>query len=104
VSATGRELPVAQANLSVSSRGKIRGVHLSVATPGLGHAFRALSKSATDVYLRATVYDPPTEKAVTPLDPARSIDWSDVEAAILSDKDRDAPTLAEAEARADLPR
>jgi dTDP-4-dehydrorhamnose 3,5-epimerase len=151
VSATGREFPVAQANLSVSRRGTIRGVHFSVATPGqgkyvtcaagavrdvvvdvrlgsptfgqwrdvvlddidraclliepgLGHAFHALSESATVVYLCTTVYDPPTEKAVTPIDPALGIDWGDVEAAILSDKDRDAPTLAEAEASGDLPR
>jgi dTDP-4-dehydrorhamnose 3,5-epimerase len=146
----GHEFPLAQANLSVSRRGTIRGIHFSVANPGqgkyvtcaagairdvvvdvrvgsptfgqwrdivlddndraclviepgLGHAFQALSATATVVYLCTSVYDPPTEKAVTPLDEALGIDWADVEAATLSDKDRDAPTMAEAEARGELP-
>ena len=146
----GHEFPLAQANLSVSRRGTIRGVHYSVATPGqgkyvtcaagsvrdvvvdvrvgsttfgqwrdvglddddracvliepgLGHAFQALSSTATVVYLCSTVYDPPTEKAVTPLDPALGIDWADVETATVSQKDRAAPTLAHAAEVGDLP-
>jgi dTDP-4-dehydrorhamnose 3,5-epimerase len=150
VAATGAEFSVAQANLSVSRRGTIRGVHFSVAdpgqgkyvmcasgairdvvvdvragsptfgqwrdvvlddaertclliSPGLGHAFQALSESATVVYLCSTVYDPPTEKAVSPLDPALALPWADVDGAIVSDKDRAAPTLTQALERGDLP-
>jgi len=148
---TGGSFPVAQANLSVSRRGTIRGVHFSVAdpgqgkyvmcasgairdvvvdvragsptfgqwrdvvlddaertclliSPGLGHAFQALSESATVVYLCSTAYDPPTEKAVTPLDPALGLPWMDEPPAIVSARDRAAPTLAQALARGDLPR
>lgn len=150
LAATGAEFPVAQANLSVSRRGTIRGIHFSVAdpgqgkyvmcasgavrdvvvdvragspafgqwrdvvlddvdraclliAPGLGHAFQALSESATVVYLCSTGYDPPTEKAVSPLDPAIGLGWYDLDSAIVSDRDRAAPTLAEALDRGDLP-
>jgi dTDP-4-dehydrorhamnose 3,5-epimerase len=72
-------------------------------SPGLGHAFQALSESATVVYLCSTVYDPPTEKAVSPLDPAIGLPWADLDAAIVSDKDRAAPTLAHALESGDLP-
>jgi dTDP-4-dehydrorhamnose 3,5-epimerase len=145
----GGAFDLAQANLSVSRRGTIRGVHFSVATPGqgkyvvcaagavrdvvvdvrvgsptfgewrevvlddseracllvapgLGHAFQALSDSATVVYLCTTVYDPPTEKGITPFDPDLGIEWA--EPCIVSDKDQDAPTLAQARASGDLPR
>ncbi len=150
VAATGREFPVAQANLSVSRRGTVRGVHFSVADPGqgkyvicaagrirdvvvdvrvgsptfgqwrdvvlddsdracllvepgLGHAFQALSDSATVVYLCSAVYDPPTEKGVCPLDPDLGLVWQ-VGPLVVSDKDRTAPSLLEARDRGDLPR
>ena len=150
VEATGAEFSLAQANMSVSRRGTIRGIHFSVATPGqakyvvcasgairdvvvdvrvgsptfgqwrdvrlddkdrscllispgLGHAFQALSDSATVVYLCSTVYDPPSEKAVTPLDFALGLDWQDVGSVTVSDKDRAAPSLAEAAALGHLP-
>lgn len=148
--AWGAEFDLAQANLSVSRRGSIRGIHFSIASPGqgkyvacvsgrirdvvvdvregsptfgqwrdvvlddedrmctliapgLGHAFQALSDSATVVYLCTTVYDPPTEKAVTPLDPTLAMPWSQVDPTV-SAKDRAAPTLAEAAGQGLLPR
>jgi dTDP-4-dehydrorhamnose 3,5-epimerase len=147
--ATGAEFPVAQANLSRSRTGTVRGVHFSVAEPGqgkyvtcasgavrdvvvdvrvgsptfgqwrdvvlddddhtclliepgLGHAFQALT-DATVVYLCTTVYDPPTERAVCPVDPDLGIDWSGSPPLILSEKDRDAPTLADARRQGLLP-
>lgn len=149
--AWGADFDLAQANLSVSRRGTIRGVHFSVASPGqgkyvtcasgrirdvvvdvrqgsptfghwrdvvlddedrgcvliapgLGHAFEALSDTATVVYLCTTVYDPPTEKAVTPLDPTLDLPWTAGPEASISDKDRNAQTLAEAGRHGLLPR
>jgi dTDP-4-dehydrorhamnose 3,5-epimerase len=146
--AWGQTFDLAQANLSVSHRGTVRGIHFSVAlpgqakyvmcaagsvrdvvvdvrvgsptfgqwrdvvlddaehaclliAPGLGHAFQALTDSATVVYLCSAVYDPPTEKGVTPFDPALGIDWATP--AIVSSKDRQAPTLDVAQAQGDLP-
>jgi dTDP-4-dehydrorhamnose 3,5-epimerase len=149
LAATGQEFGVAQANLSVSRRGTIRGVHFSVAdpgqgkyvtcasgrirdvvvdvrvgsptfgqwrdvvlddvdrtclliSPGLGHAFQALSESATVVYLCTTVYDPPTEKAVSPLDPDLQLGW-EIVPGVVSPKDEAAPSLEQARAAGDLP-
>lgn len=63
---------------------------------GLGHAFIALADDTVIAYLCSTGYDPAAERAVDPLDPALGLPWpADLEA-ILSDKDRTAPTLAQA--------
>lgn len=65
---------------------------------GIGHAFIALSDDTVMSYLCSTGYDPAAEQTVNPLDPALALPWpTDVEP-ILSDKDRSAPTLAEAAA------
>jgi dTDP-4-dehydrorhamnose 3,5-epimerase len=70
---------------------------------GLGHAFAALSDQATVLYLCSTPYAPGREHGVNPLDPAIGIDWpADIEP-VLSDKDRAAPSLAEAQAAGLLP-
>jgi dTDP-4-dehydrorhamnose 3,5-epimerase len=66
---------------------------------GLGHAFMALTDQATVMYLCSTPYAPGREHGVHPLDPALAIAWPLDEvggAALLSDKDADAPTLEEA--------
>lgn len=73
-------------------------VHLS---EDLGHAFMALSESAVVVYLSSTEYDPVKARAIHPLDPAVGIDWPLTP--VLSDRDRQAPTLAEARAQGLLP-
>jgi dTDP-4-dehydrorhamnose 3,5-epimerase len=70
---------------------------------GLGHAFAALSDQATVLYLCSTPYAPGREHGVHPLDPAIGIAWPDDGAAILSDKDAAAPSLAEAQAGGLLP-
>lgn len=145
----GAELAVAQVNLSVSSRGVVRGVHFADTPPGqakwvmcvqgairdvvvdvrpqsptfgqwdavaldegahaavfleagLGHGFSVQSERATVVYLCSSGYDPAVERAVNPFDPALAIDWQ-VDAPVVSDKDRAAPTLAELRAAGVLP-
>lgn len=71
---------------------------------GLGHAFMALSESATTVYLCSTPFAPTREHGVHPLDPAIGIDWPTGSEPVLSDKDAAAPTLAEANEAGLLPR
>jgi dTDP-4-dehydrorhamnose 3,5-epimerase len=63
---------------------------------GLGHAFMALSPEATVMYLCSTPYAPGIEHGVHPLDPAIGIAWPRDGDPILSGKDAQAPTLAEA--------
>lgn len=72
--------------------------HRSVlVSEGLGHAFCCLSETATVSYLLTDVYRPGAEHGVNPLDPELGVDWPmPVGELVLSDKDRDAPTLAEA--------
>ena len=70
---------------------------------GLGHAFTALTDSATALYLLTTPYTPAIEHTIHPLDPALGITWPAGTAPILSDRDAAAPTLAEAEQACLLP-
>jgi dTDP-4-dehydrorhamnose 3,5-epimerase len=70
---------------------------------GLGHAFLALEDSTTISYLLSEPYAPEREHGINPLDPALGLPWpADVEP-VLSEKDRLAPTLAEAESMGILP-
>jgi dTDP-4-dehydrorhamnose 3,5-epimerase len=70
---------------------------------GLGHAFIALAENTAMSYMCSEGFNPSAEHGITPLDPALGLPWpADLEH-ILSDKDRDAPTLAEAEASGLLP-
>ena len=70
---------------------------------GLGHAFCALSDTATVTYLCSTPYTAANEFGVHPQDPALALPWpADVEL-VISAKDAVAPTLAEAGARGELP-
>ena len=76
-----------------------RSVYLS---EGLGHAFLALTDGTVVTYLCSTRYDPRHERGIDPLDPALGIDWSQWlpgrrSELVLSEKDRAAPTLAEAQ-------
>ncbi len=71
---------------------------------GLGHAFLALEDDTTVSYLVSSTFDPQCEHGVTPLDPALGFELP-VEAGefIVSPKDIEAPTLAEAAASGALP-
>ena len=42
---------------------------------GLGHAWMALTPTATMAYLCTQPYDPASERAISPLDPAIGIGW-----------------------------
>jgi dTDP-4-dehydrorhamnose 3,5-epimerase len=68
---------------------------------GLGHAFVALSPSATVMYLCSTPFALGIEHGVHPLDPQIGIAWPQDVQAILSQKDAAAPSLDKA-ARAGL--
>ncbi|MFI0982672.1 dTDP-4-dehydrorhamnose 3,5-epimerase [Streptomyces sp. NPDC021093] len=64
---------------------------------GLGHGFAALTDEATVVYLCSTGYSPTREHGVHPLDPELGIEWpAEAGVPLLSEKDSNAPSLAEA--------
>ena len=69
---------------------------------GLAHAFVALSDDALVAYLVSAPYNPEREKAINPLDIDLNIDWVLPELHI-SEKDKIAPSLKEAESLGLLP-
>jgi dTDP-4-dehydrorhamnose 3,5-epimerase len=70
---------------------------------GLGHSFIALAENTAMAYICSEGFNPSAEHGITPVDPALGLPWpADIEP-ILSDKDREAPTLAEAQAAGLLP-
>lgn len=71
---------------------------------GLGHAFCALSDSATVGYLCSEPYAPGREHGVNPLDPELGLPWPDGPASVLSSKDAAAPTLSAAVRQGLLPK
>jgi dTDP-4-dehydrorhamnose 3,5-epimerase len=149
--AVGHPLDLRQANMSVSKRGVVRGVHFAdvprgqakhvkavsgavldfivdirVGSPtfgqwdsvrldtdthkavyiseGLGHCFVALTDDAAVTYLVSDVYNPSAEHGITPLDPDLDLRFpEEAGEALLSPKDLEAPTLAEAAAAGLLP-
>jgi dTDP-4-dehydrorhamnose 3,5-epimerase len=142
--AIGHPLALRQANISVSSKGVVRGIHFAdvplgqakyvtvthgavldfvvdirVGSPtfgqwdsvrlddvdrkaiyvaeGLGHGFVALTEGATVSYLVSDTYNAPKEHGINPLDPEIGLVFPDEAGTpLLSPKDTDAPTLAEA--------
>jgi dTDP-4-dehydrorhamnose 3,5-epimerase len=70
---------------------------------GVGHGFVALEDDTAMSYLCSTPYNPPAEHGISPLDPALGLPWPDMDL-LLSPKDTEAPTLAEAESSGLLPR
>jgi dTDP-4-dehydrorhamnose 3,5-epimerase len=70
---------------------------------GVGHAFVALEDDSCVVYLCSTSYAPGRERGVNPLDPELALPLPAGLDLVLSDKDRAAPTLAEARAAGELP-
>ncbi len=71
---------------------------------GLGHAFVALTDDATVSYLVSDTYNPEREHGITPLDSQIGLALpDDVGELLLSPKDLEAPTLAEALDRGLLP-
>ncbi|MGR0320251.1 dTDP-4-dehydrorhamnose 3,5-epimerase family protein [Agromyces sp. ZXT2-3] len=71
---------------------------------GLGHCFVALSDDATVSYLVSAPFNAPREHGVNPLDPEIGLDFTlDSGDLLLSPKDTEAPSLAEAAASGLLP-
>ena len=62
---------------------------------GLGHGFCALTDGATVAYLCSSTYRPGHEHGINPVDPELGIAWP-AKVPVLSTKDADAPSLAEA--------
>ncbi|MGW0536608.1 dTDP-4-dehydrorhamnose 3,5-epimerase [Streptomyces sp. NPDC003032] len=69
---------------------------------GFGHGFCALSESATVSYLVSRAYEPGREHSVNVHDPQLGIAWPG-RSQLLSDRDREAPSLAEVRAEGLLP-
>ena len=64
--------------------------------PGFAHGFYALSQEVETLYKLTCEYDTALERVIRWDDPVLGIDWPGADP-VLSDKDRDAPVLAEAE-------
>lgn len=71
---------------------------------GLAHGFLALQDDSTVMYLCSAQYDPQREHTICATDPALGITWPAVDGEpIVSDRDRDAPTLEQRRADGLLP-
>ncbi|MFZ4843533.1 dTDP-4-dehydrorhamnose 3,5-epimerase [Mycetocola saprophilus] len=71
---------------------------------GLGHCFVALTDDATVTYLVNDVFRPDREHGINPLDPEIGLDFpAEAGELLLSPKDTEAPSLAEAAASGLLP-
>ena len=71
---------------------------------GLGHLFVALTDNATVSYLVTDVYNPAAEHGINPLDPELALQFpAEAGDLLLSPKDTEAPSLAEATASGLLP-
>ena len=80
-----------------------RGFRAMYLAEGLGHGFVALEDDTVMSYFCSEPYNPAGEHGITPLDPALDLPWpADIEP-VLSAKDREAPTLAEAREQGLLP-
>ncbi|MEB3049499.1 dTDP-4-dehydrorhamnose 3,5-epimerase [Mycolicibacter sp. MYC123] len=77
-----------------------RSVYLAA---GLAHGFVALQDDSTVMYLCSAGYDPQRELTICATDPAIGIEWPNDHPLVLSERDADAPTLAEVRAAGLLP-
>lgn len=77
-----------------------RSVYLAA---GLAHGFLALQDNSTVVYLCSAGYDPQREHTICATDPAIGIDWPVDHPLVVSERDRNAPSLAEVRAAGLLP-
>jgi NDP-hexose 5-epimerase len=70
---------------------------------GIGHAFLALTNDTMVTYLCSALHDPELTLEINPLDPELRLPWGLVDEPVMSDKDRAAPTVAQAHAEGILP-
>ena len=80
--------------------GDRRSVYLAA---GLAHGFLALRDDSTVMYLCSAGYDPQREHTICATDPEIGIEWPSDHPLRLSDRDADAPTLAQVRAAGLLP-
>jgi dTDP-4-dehydrorhamnose 3,5-epimerase len=72
---------------------------------GLGHGFVALEDNTAVAYLVSTPFSPTEEFEINPLDQKIGINWGmDLSVLKISEKDKNAPTLAERLAEGKLPK
>ncbi|MBA6437037.1 dTDP-4-dehydrorhamnose 3,5-epimerase family protein [Streptomyces sp. GMR22] len=79
---------------------EFRSVYLPV---GVGHLFVSLEENTAVSYLLSAQYAPERERAVSPLDPELALPFPPELDLLLSERDRQAPTLAQAQAAGLLP-
>jgi dTDP-4-dehydrorhamnose 3,5-epimerase len=78
-----------------------RSVYIS---EGLAHGFLALQDNSTVTYLCSAGYNPAREHTINALDPAIDVAWPAVDGEpILSDRDREAPSLEQVQTAGLLP-
>jgi dTDP-4-dehydrorhamnose 3,5-epimerase len=75
-----------------------------IVEPGLGHGFVALEDDTVVTYLVSDVFRPEREHGINPLDPEIGLIFPVGIEPILSDKDVEAPSLAEALRTSALPK
>ncbi|OLT49025.1 dTDP-4-dehydrorhamnose 3,5-epimerase [Saccharomonospora sp. CUA-673] len=64
---------------------------------GVGHGFLTLTDDTVICYVLSSVHVPGTQIDINPWDPSLNLPWKAVEPVYISDKDRAAPSVAEAE-------
>ena len=73
--------------------------------PGLGHGFIALEDLSSVAYLLSSQYSPADEYEINPFDSEIGIGWGiEIAGAILSEKDKNAPSLKTQKANGKLPK
>ena len=89
---------------SSATFGQWAGVHLSSENKrqfwvpeGFAHGFLVLSDSAEFVYKCTNYYDPDDQQRIAWNDPDIGVEWPDAGGILLSEQDRDAPALTEAQ-------
>jgi dTDP-4-dehydrorhamnose 3,5-epimerase len=71
--------------------------------PHLGHAFQALENNTIVSYLVTSEFNPSAEKGISPFCPIIGIEWDSTITPLVSQKDRDAPSLADQQKMGHLP-
>ena len=69
----------------------------------MAHAFQALEENTVVSYLVSSEYSPTDEKEISPMCSTLNIQWNDSLQAVLSEKDRAAPDIAQQSAAGQLP-
>jgi dTDP-4-dehydrorhamnose 3,5-epimerase len=71
--------------------------------PHLGHAFQALENNTIVSYLVTSEFNPAAENGISPFCPIIGIEWDSTITPLVSQKDMDAPSLADQQKIGNLP-